>query len=218
MVKCSVCNVPYKVITQLHLKKHGMTLDTYLETYPKAKIRDDYVCKYCEKSVTNGKSSKSKYCSTVYCELCKKDISKFIGNNNSNKGHLMNVHGYTNDQYIAKFNDLKKTVKLLSCSEQVNKENVLYNVRQYNARKKKYVQRAFREANFEFGIEVDDDDTNGETRIDSTHSAWDYLPNSGYKVLGTISEKDLNVNPKTGRIRGLEKLKYQMRKDKEMKK
>jgi hypothetical protein len=214
MVECFVCLEPYKVITQLHLRKHEMTLDSYLEAYPEAKIRDDYICKYCEKEVTNGKSSKSKYCATVYCELCRDDIPKSIGNNTSNDGHLMGIHGLSNEQYLEHY----KGAKLLSCSEQVNKDNVLYNVRQYNARKKAYVQRAFREANFEYGIEVDDDDTNGETRIDNTHSAWDFLPNSGYKVLGTISEKDLGINPKTGRIRGLEKLKYQMRRDKEMKK
>lgn len=211
MVMCEVCKTPYKVITQLHLKKHNLTLDTYLEKYSNAKIRDDYECQYCEKLVTNGKSSKSKYCSTVYCELCRIHIDKGIGNNSYGDGHLSNIHGLTNDQYTKYY----KGAKLLSCSEQVNKENVLYNVRQYNARKKRYVQRAFREANFEYGIEVDDDYTVGETRIDNTHSAWDFLPNSGYKVLGTVSDKDLDINPKTGRIRGMEKLLYQRKKLKE---
>ena len=152
MVKCEVCDTPYKVITQLHLKKHGLTLDTYLERFPLAKIRDDYECVYCGKEVINGKSSKSKYCATVYCEICAKDIPKSIGNNTNDEGHLMDIHHWKNAEYLEAFSK----AKLLSCSEQVNKENVLYNVRQYNARKKRYVQRAFREANHEYGIEVDE--------------------------------------------------------------
>ena len=211
MVECQVCTLKYKVITQLHLKKHDLNLNSYLKKYAKAKIRDDYKCEYCKKMVINGRSSKSKYCSTVLCERCGLYFLKGINNDSKGNGHLQNKHKLTNKEYLNRY--LKS--KILSCSEQVNKDNVLYNVRIYNAKKKKYVQKAFREANFEYGIKVNDDSTLGETRIDANHSAWDYLPNSGYKVLGTISDKDLTINSNTGRLRGMEKLEYQKNKMKE---
>lgn len=208
MIPCEVCQREYVVITQLHLRKHDMNIESYLETYPLAKIVRDYECDVCGEVVNNGKSSRSKYCSTIMCHLCKLITNTKVSNvlnGGRRKGHLWDVHMLTNEDYSKMFPD----IKLISCSEEINRINVLHNVRQYNSRKKRFIQRSFREANREYGIDVNEDHTIGETRIDNTHSAWDYLPQSGYKVLGSLSDKDLEADL-DGRVIGLMKLRREM--------
>ncbi len=102
------------------------------------------------------------------------------------------------------------------CAEEVNRQNVLFNVRKYNRKRKRFIQQRISEANFQYGIDFDDpNSTSRQTRIDNTHSGWDYIPGA-MNTLGTITESDLKV--KNGRIRGALWLEKEMNKIKEARK
>ena len=160
-VMCKLCDVDYKLITQLHLKiKHGTNIRQYQKQFPNAKIRPDYNCKRCKKLVTYRKSSRAKYC--------------------------------------------KK------CANIVNKENVLRNVREYNYKRKKFLQRIFSKANQEHGIQLPVNGMGGMTRIDKTHSAWDFVPNM-QNILGSVGEQDLRITD-DGRVAAAVRLRKQIEK------
>lgn len=96
------------------------------------------------------------------------------------------------------------------CANIINKENVLRNVREYNYKRKKFLQREFTKANQEYGILLPANGAGGMTRLDKTHSAWDFVPNM-QNVLGTVGEQDLRITP-DGRIAGAERLRKQIQK------
>ena len=159
----------------------------------------------------------------VKCLYCKKEYKVIT------QLHLKSKHKSNIKKYLKKFPDAKiindyncqvcdklvingqssRSKYCLTCSEEVNRQNVLHNVRKYNQRKKTFIQRAFKYANQEYGLDVDDDFTRGETRIDKTHSAWDCLPYTGFNNKGTFNEKDLNVG-KDGRIKAAKQLEYEI--------
>jgi len=95
------------------------------------------------------------------------------------------------------------------CSKEVNDINVLLNVRKYMAKKRNLNRELFRDANKEHGISIDPDDTVGETRIDATHSSWDAIIGTKFKVLGTLNESDLKVG-EDGHVKAWRRLKRQI--------
>jgi predicted RNA-binding Zn-ribbon protein involved in translation (DUF1610 family) len=97
------------------------------------------------------------------------------------------------------------------CAELSTRYNRLKNVRRHNAKKKKYIEAMISMANTEHGITLDDPNSiNRQTRIDSTHTAWDWIPHGGQKVLGTMYKNDLNVT-KNGRIKAAVKLEREIK-------
>lgn len=97
------------------------------------------------------------------------------------------------------------------CAKDINRLNVLNNVRKYNNKKKRFIEARISEANSEFGITFDDPNSNyRQSRVSPTHSAWDVIP--GYmNHLGTINDSDLNENS-DGRIKGAVRLKKEIEK------
>lgn len=164
MVICKLCGGEYIVITPLHLKKHNSTIAKYQKRFPKALIRNPYNCAVCEIEVTDGTSSKSKYCRP--------------------------------------------------CATEINKQNVLQNVRKYNRNRKRQIQKGISEFNRSVGISFDHPNSMyRQTRIDSTHTGVDFIPGLLNSV-GTVSKGDLSVN-KDGRIKGAVRLENEIRKIKE---
>lgn len=106
------------------------------------------------------------------------------------------------------------------CSEQVNQINVRNNVRKYMARKKKLAIEFMRDANKAFGIEIDESSQYGEVRVDKTHSSWDAMEGTNFKILGTFQERGLDQVAKNGHLReynnlmrGIEKIKNRRRRN-----
>lgn len=100
MVLCYVCKNEYVVITPLHLRKHGLTIDSYLSEFSQAKIRDDYKCASCDILVDYGTSSKSIYCKQCSIDINEMNISKNIRKYNAKKKRIMNsIYSSANREY-----------------------------------------------------------------------------------------------------------------------
>lgn len=102
------------------------------------------------------------------------------------------------------------------CSVEVKRRQVLAAVKRNQAKKrnenKNHIINRVREANREYGLKYPIDGRGDGTRIDKTHSSWDFIP-SVMNIRGTFPEKDLDVG-KDGRVKGWKKLKEQIAKQK----
>ena len=97
------------------------------------------------------------------------------------------------------------------CAELTTTYNRLKNVRRHNAKNKKWIESQISMANSQYGIILDDPDASRrQTRIDNTHTAWDTIPYSKQKTLGTMYKNDLDVTP-NGRIKAAVKLEREIK-------
>ncbi len=78
MVKCEICKKKFKLITQIHLKKHNTTLAKYKKKYPKAKIRDNILCINCNKVIENPQSARTKYCKACALKINQQNVTKNV--------------------------------------------------------------------------------------------------------------------------------------------
>jgi len=158
----------------------------------------------------------------VMCEICKKKFKVIT------QLHL-NKHDTTIKEYLKKYSDAiirepfncqncgvevvgaisARTQYCKTCAVEINRMNVLRNVRKFNRKQKSFREKMVSDANAEFGFILDNPDSNyAKTRVDSTHSGWDYIKGVIDNV-GTISDADLEVN-EDGRIKGAVKLERQI--------
>lgn len=149
----------------------------------------------------------------IRCNICKYKF-KMITQLHLKKKHYMNLERYLklypNAKIIEDYKcelceiivDYRKSSRSKYCKKCaiiINKYNVLKNVRKYNKRKQKYIEKHIIQSNKDFGILIKEDSVDtGLTRIDNTHSGWDFIP-KGQNILGTINENDLKPN-EDGRI------------------
>jgi len=97
------------------------------------------------------------------------------------------------------------------CSVEIKRQQVLEAVKKHQYKKKKekdkHMYKRLEEANSQYGLKYDEFNSK-QPRIDSTHAAWDYIPNV-MNIKGTFSESELDTD-RDGRVRAWKKLKYQM--------
>ena len=151
----------------------------------------------------------------VNCVLCSKPF-KTITELHLQKKHGMSLRLYMTTYPEAKIRDdfdcnvcgvLVTHVKsprakyCKECSEQVNQINVRNNVRKYMARKKKLAIEFMRDANKDYGIQINQDSQTNDVRIDETHSAWDAMEGTSFKILGTFNERGLDEIGKNGHLK-----------------
>lgn len=134
------------------------------------------------------------------CERCKKEVT----NSKSKRG-----------KYCKK------------CAVIIKHEQITENARKHSREKKRRLEKWYTLANNEFGVSINENSSRTDRiRIDSTHSAWDYIPSykrnkktgeitSDQDVKGTFSEKSLDVNKKTGHVKQAEWLRREIAKIKE---
>ena len=164
----------------------------------------------------------------VNCTLCNRKF-KTITELHLQKKHGMSLREYMTTYPEAKIRDdfdcqvcevLVTHVKspraryCKECSEQVNQINVRNNVRKYMARKKKLAIEFMRDANKSYGVHINENSQHREVRVDETHSAWDAMEGTNFKILGTFPERNLDIKGKNGHLvelnnlrRGINKIK-----------
>jgi len=69
------------------------------------------------------------------------------------------------------------------------------------ARKKKLAIEFMRDANKDYGIQINQDSQLHDVRIDETHSAWDAMLGTNFKILGTFNERGLDEIGKNGHLK-----------------
>lgn len=144
------------------------------------------------------------------------------------QAHTMKCSGLTILDYLSRGHRVAPSYFCVDCGEKVTdalntrskrckvctpyhvKMQRVYNSRIHNGKKKRFVASLMREASREYGIQYmnEGDPYNQSTRIDPTHTAWDYVPN-GFKTLGTMPKSDLEID-EDGRIKGMVKLKREI--------
>ena len=103
------------------------------------------------------------------------------------------------------------------CAKKVKDFQIRENARKHNNIRKRQLEKAYGEANIEHGMTIDENNPSTDrVRVDPTHSAWDFIPDL-QNVSGTYSEKSLDINKKTGRIKQAEWLHREINKIKETK-
>lgn len=113
------------------------------------------------------------------------------------------------------------------CAIVIKHEQITANARKHSIDKKKRLEKWYTLANKEHGVSIDESSSRADRiRIDKTHSAWDFIPSYKWNkkkkkyipeqdIKGTFSEKSLELNKKTGRIKQAEWLQREIRKIKE---
>lgn len=117
------------------------------------------------------------------------------------------------------------------CAKIVKHDQITENARKHNREKKLSLEKAYTQANREYGMMINESmPSKDRIRVDGTHSAWDHIPSYKWDkkkqryvsvpaqdIKGTISEKSLDVNKKTGRIKGAEQLRREIKKINQLK-
>lgn len=171
----------------------------------------------------------------VKCELCKKEFKVIV------EFHLK-YHKITFKEYRKMFpnapitdpynceqcdklvtNSKSKRGKYCKkCAIIIKSDQIIFNARKYTREKKKILESSFTQANQEHGITINENSNAiDRIRIDPYHSAWDFIPKIKkggkplHNVKGTFTERSLEINKKTGRVKQAEWLQREITKIKE---
>ncbi len=149
---------------------------------------------------------------TITCLICHKDY-KLITQLHLSTQHEINLKKYIKQfpkakirpdynciecGHLVTYRKSSRAVYCRKCAKEINTINVRYNVQKYNFKRNRYLQKTFTEANREHGLYIGLNEESGVTRVDFTHSSWDFVPR-GQNVLGTITDRELEPNA-DGRI------------------
>jgi hypothetical protein len=115
------------------------------------------------------------------------------------------------------------------CAKDVKQDQITTNARNSNRKRKLALQKEYTQANREYGVTINENSSNSDRiRIDPYHAEWNYIPSYKWSekkqkyipmqdTKGTFSEKSLDVNKKTGRIKQAEWLRREINKEKRAK-
>ena len=167
----------------------------------------------------------------VECRVCKKEFKAIV------EFHLK-YHNMTFKDYRKKYpkapiidpynceNCQKRVTTARSkrgkyckdCAKIIKHQQIIENARRHNRMKRRMLEKAYTQANLEYGMSISEDvPMSDRVRVDSTHSAWDHIPNL-QDVKGTFNDQALELNKKTGRVKQAEWLRREIKKMKQPRK